>query len=81
MSRILVLAGLLFVIGCASREARVATYGPPPKVRQPTPTPSEEFALIVGDELTAEEQELLTTIRTARYQPPPEAAPPPWIRA
>jgi len=77
MRRILVLAGLLFLTGCASREARVATYGPPPKVRQPTPTPSEEFALIVGDELTAEEQELLTTIRTARYQPPPEAAPPP----
>jgi membrane-bound lytic murein transglycosylase D len=77
MTRILVLAGALVVLGCASREAGVATYGPPPKVRQPTPTASEELALLAGDELTVEEQELLTTIRTTRYEPPPEAAPPP----
>jgi membrane-bound lytic murein transglycosylase D len=77
MTRIWVLASLLLVIGCASRDARVASYGPPPPVRQPTPTASEEFALIVGDALTTEEQELLATIRNARYEPPPDAAPPP----
>ena len=77
MTRILVVAMGLLALGCASRESRVATYGPPPPVREPTPSPSEELALIVGDVLTEDEQELLFTIHTTSYDPPPGTAPPP----
>ncbi len=77
MTRILVLAMGLLALGCASRESRVATYGPPPPVREPTPSPSEELALIVGDVLTEDEQELLFTIHETRYDPPAGTAPPP----
>jgi membrane-bound lytic murein transglycosylase D len=77
MARTQVIALALLALGCASRESGVATYGPPPKVREPAPSASEEFALIGGDELTTEEQDLLATIRTATYDPPAGATPPP----
>ncbi len=77
MTRFLVLAGVLSAVGCASSASRVATYGPPPPVRQPAPTPSEELALIVGDELSADEQALLLAMHTESYDPPPNAQPPP----
>jgi membrane-bound lytic murein transglycosylase D len=77
MARTSVIAVALFALGCASREAGVSTYGPPPRVREPAPSASEEFALITGDELTAAEQDLLKTLRTTRYDPPPSASPPP----
>jgi membrane-bound lytic murein transglycosylase D len=77
MARTQVIALALLVLGCASRESGVATYGPPPKVREPAPSASEEFALIGGDELTTEEQDLLATIHTATYDPPASATPPP----
>lgn len=67
----------LALIGAScSKAPPVATYGPPPPVTEPTPTASEEFALIVGDEMTAQEQEDLAAIQTTVYVPPPEAAPP-----
>ena len=78
MTRWLVIAAAFLVFGCASRKVSdVATYGPPPPVRVPTPTSDEELALLVGDELTREEQDLLATIQTARYEPPSSASPPP----
>jgi membrane-bound lytic murein transglycosylase D len=73
---LLALAGGSLAPGCASRDAGVASYGPPPRVREPSPSASEELALLAGDELTEQEQDLLVTIRTARYEPPSSAAPP-----
>ena len=69
-------AAALVLAGCAAPKPRVSTYGPPPRVTEPTPSASEEFALIVGDELTQQEQEDLASIRTTRYDPPPGASPP-----
>jgi membrane-bound lytic murein transglycosylase D len=66
----------LVLAACAAGKPPVSSYGPPPKVTEPTPTASEEFALIVGDALTEKEQADLAAIRTARYTPPPEASPP-----
>ncbi|CAN5778086.1 hypothetical protein BH20GEM1_BH20GEM1_17200 [soil metagenome] len=66
----------LVLAACAANKPPVSTYGPPPKVTEPTPTASEEFALIVGDALTEQEQADLAAIRTARYTPPPDASPP-----
>jgi len=65
----------LLLAACAGNP-RVSTYGPPPPVTEPTPTSTEEFALIVGDELTAQEQQDLAAIRMTRYTPPPDASPP-----
>lgn len=77
MTRGLMLVMAFLALGCAPRAGGVATYGPPPKVRVPAPSPSEEYALISGDELTDAEQQLLTALRTVRYEPPPHASPPP----
>ncbi|MEJ2151755.1 MAG: transglycosylase SLT domain-containing protein [Gemmatimonadota bacterium] len=54
----------------------MATYGPPPKVSEPTPTRIEELQLILGDELTAEEEADLRAIRLAQYDPPSDLRPP-----
>ena len=66
----------LFLTACAASKPPVSSYGPPPRVTEPTPTASEEFALIVGDELTEQEREDLATIRTTIYTPPANASPP-----
>ncbi|HUP00599.1 MAG TPA: transglycosylase SLT domain-containing protein [Gemmatimonadota bacterium] len=42
----------------------------------PTPTIQEEFLLIMRDDLTEQEQSDLQALRLARYEPPPDAAPP-----
>jgi hypothetical protein len=77
MSRpISIMAGALLMFGCAASKPPVSSYGPPPRVTEPTPSVSEEFALIVGDELTEQEAQDLVAIRTTRYTPPPEARPP-----
>ncbi len=72
--------GCLFIVAslvaCASNRAPVATYGPPPKVSEPTPTRIEELQLILGDELTAEEEADLRAIRLAQYDPPSDPRPP-----
>ena len=76
MSRLVpAMAAALFLTACAAKPP-VSSYGPPPRVTEPTPTASEEFALIVGDELTAQEQQDLATIRATVYTPPPNASPP-----
>ncbi|MBW3660980.1 MAG: hypothetical protein KY397_05030, partial [Gemmatimonadetes bacterium] len=72
---ILAVAALL-AIGCASSKPPVASYGPPPPVREPTPSPNEELLLLLGDQLTAQEQRDLVALREARYEPPPGASPP-----
>ncbi len=61
---------------CAAPKPRVSSYGPPPPVREPTPSVNEEYDLIVADALTAKEQEDLASLRTVRYEPPPNARPP-----
>jgi membrane-bound lytic murein transglycosylase D len=66
----------MILAACAANKPPVSSYGPPPRVTEPTPTASEEFALIVGDELTAQEQQDLATIRTTIYTPPSNASPP-----
>jgi membrane-bound lytic murein transglycosylase D len=66
----------LLLAACAGNKPPVSSYGPPPKVTEPTPTASEEFALIVGDALTEQERADLAAIRTLRYTPPPNASPP-----
>ena len=77
MSRFLpAMAAALFLAACAATKPPVSSYGPPPRVTEPTPTSSEEFALIVGDELTEQERQDLATIRTTIYTPPPNASPP-----
>jgi membrane-bound lytic murein transglycosylase D len=70
---LLAVAGLA---ACASNRAPVATYGPPPRVSEPTPTRIEELQLILGDELTAEEEADLRAIRLAQYDAPTELRPP-----
>ncbi len=76
MSRLVpAMTAALFLAACASKPP-VSSYGPPPRVTEPTPTASEEFALIVGDELTEQERQDLATIRTTVYTPPPNASPP-----
>ncbi|MCK5440186.1 MAG: hypothetical protein KAI97_09590, partial [Gemmatimonadetes bacterium] len=70
---------LLVVVGaaaCAGNKAPVATYGPPPRVSEPTPSRIEELQLILGDELTSEEEADLRAIRLAQYDPPTELRPP-----
>lgn len=62
--------------GCAGRKPPVSSYGPPPPVSEPTPTAVEELALLLGDELTEQEQRDLAAMRTIRYVPPAEATPP-----
>ncbi|MGH7299713.1 MAG: LysM peptidoglycan-binding domain-containing protein [Candidatus Rokuibacteriota bacterium] len=77
MSRLLpMMAAALVLAACAASKPPVSSYGPPPKVTEPTPTASEEFALIVGDELTEQERQDLASIRTTVYTPPPNASPP-----
>lgn len=77
MSRLIaMMAGALLVVGCAGRKPPVSSYGPPPPVTEPTPSASEEFALIIGDELTEQERQDLAAIRMTRYTPPPDARPP-----
>lgn len=66
----------LVAAGCATPKPPVATYGPPPPVREPTPTPNEELVLLLGDQLTEQEQRDLVALRAARYEPPPGARPP-----
>jgi membrane-bound lytic murein transglycosylase D len=66
----------LLLAACAGNKPPVSSYGPPPRVTEPTPTASEEFALIVGDALTEQERADLAAIRTVRYTPPPNASPP-----
>ena len=66
----------LLLAACAAQKPPVASYGPPPRVTEPTPSASEEFALILGDELTAQEQEDLASIHATTYTPPPNASPP-----
>jgi membrane-bound lytic murein transglycosylase D len=66
----------LVLAACAGNKPPVSSYGPPPRVTEPTPTASEEFALIVGDALTEQERADLAAIRTVRYTPPPNASPP-----
>lgn len=68
---------LLFMsTACASRHASVSTYGPPPRVSEPTPSRVEELELILGDELTAQEAEDLRALRLVEYEPPADARPP-----
>jgi membrane-bound lytic murein transglycosylase D len=71
----LILASLLGA-GCAARKPPVSSYGPPPPVSEPTPTTAEEYLLIMGDELTEQEQADLRAIRQTSYEPPPNAEPP-----
>jgi membrane-bound lytic murein transglycosylase D len=66
----------LILAACAASKPPVSSYGPPPRVTEPTPTSSEEFALIVGDELTEQERQDLATIRATVYTPPENASPP-----
>ena len=48
MSRLVpVMTAALFLAACAASKPPVSSYGPPPRVTEPTPTASEEFALIV----------------------------------
>jgi hypothetical protein len=49
------LLATLFPAGCAQHRP-VSSYGPPPRVHEPTPSWEEELALIIGDELTEQEQ-------------------------
>lgn len=76
MSRFLAAATLvLLTLGCAHKPP-VASYGPPPPVREPTPSPDEELVLLLGDQLTEQEQRDLVALREARYEPPADASPP-----
>lgn len=83
MNRAVVLTGLALagaaaaVAGCASSKPPVASYGPPPPVREPTPSANEELALLLPDQMTDQEQQDLQAIHTVRYEPPPDAKPPP----
>lgn len=61
---------------CAAAKPPVASYGPPPPVREPAPSAQEELALLIGDELSEQEAEDLATIRTTVYTPPPGTTPP-----
>src|SRR5687768_5679338 len=77
MSRLIpAMMAALCLAACAANKPPVSSYGPPPRVTEPTPTASEEFALIVGDALTEQERQDLATIRTTVYTPPPNASPP-----
>ena len=77
MSRLFpTMAAALVLAACAASKPPVSSYGPPPRVTEPTPTASEEFALIVGDELTEQERADLASIRATVYTPPPNASPP-----
>jgi membrane-bound lytic murein transglycosylase D len=74
--RLLVLAlALLVPAGCAQHRP-VSSYGPPPRVQEPTPSWEEELLLITGDELTEQEQIDLRALRLAEYRPPAGARPP-----
>lgn len=66
----------LVLAACASQKPPVASYGPPPPVREPTPSPNEELVLLLGDQLTEQEQRDLVALRMARYEPPPGTRPP-----
>lgn len=61
--------------GCAQHRP-VSSYGPPPRVQEPTPSWEEELLLIIGDELTEQEQIDLRALRLAEYRPPAGARPP-----
>lgn len=65
----------LLVAACTQHRP-VSSYGPPPRVNEPTPSWEEELALIVGDELTVQEQLDLRALRLADYRPPDGARPP-----
>jgi membrane-bound lytic murein transglycosylase D len=69
------LLATLFPAGCAQHRP-VSSYGPPPRVHEPTPSWEEELALIIGDELTEQEQIDLRALRLAEYLPPAGARPP-----
>lgn len=66
---------MLYAVGCAQHRP-VSSYGPPPRVQEPTPSWEEELALITGDELTEQEQIDLRALRLAEYRPPAGARPP-----
>lgn len=66
---------VLLAAACTQHRP-VSTYGPPPRVNEPTPTWEEELALIVGDQLTEQEQIDLRALRLAEYRPPDGARPP-----
>ncbi|MGH7563593.1 MAG: hypothetical protein ACREK5_04125, partial [Gemmatimonadota bacterium] len=66
---------VLLAAACTQHRP-VSSYGPPPKVNEPTPSWEEELALIVGDELTEQEQIDLRALRLAEYRPPDGARPP-----
>ncbi len=65
----------LHVAACTQHRP-VSSYGPPPRVNEPTPSWEEELALIVGDQLTEQEQIDLRALRLAEYRPPDGARPP-----
>jgi membrane-bound lytic murein transglycosylase D len=69
------LLAMLIMPACAQHRP-VSTYGPPPRVHEPTPSWEEELALIVGDDLTEQEQIDLRALRLAEYLPPAGARPP-----
>ena len=75
MFRFLPVSLLLLCVACSARNASVASYGPPPRVSEPTPTRTEELNLILGDDLTEEEEDL-RAIHVLEYDPPAEARPP-----
>ncbi|MFN2382762.1 MAG: LysM peptidoglycan-binding domain-containing protein [Gemmatimonadota bacterium] len=64
------LLGLSAALACSGQRPSVATYGPPPRVTEPSPDSDAELQLIVGDALTPQEQEDLVAIHATRYQPP-----------
>ena len=77
MSRLFAtMAAALLMAGCAASKPPVSSYGPPPRVTEPTPSATEEFALILGDEMTEQERQDLAAIHMTRYTPPPDALPP-----
>ncbi|HUP20999.1 MAG TPA: LysM peptidoglycan-binding domain-containing protein [Gemmatimonadota bacterium] len=77
MIRLIPVALAVLLAGaCAVRKPPVASYGPPPPVREPAPTAVEELSLLLGEELTRQEAEDLAAIRATVYTPPPDATPP-----
>ncbi|MGH7573018.1 MAG: lytic transglycosylase domain-containing protein, partial [Gemmatimonadota bacterium] len=70
-----IFTAVLLAAACTQHRP-VSSYGPPPKVNEPTPSWEEELALIVGDELTEQEQIDLRALRLAEYRPPDGARPP-----
>lgn len=74
--RLSVLLMPLLLAAACTQHRPVSSYGPPPRVKEPTPTWEEELALITGDQLTEQEQIDLRALRLAEYRPPEGARPP-----